>query len=31
VEPNNTYLTINGPFISGKSYSGYLDHAKDFF
>ncbi len=30
-EPNNTYLTANGPLRSGRDYNGYPDDEKDYF
>ena len=30
-EPNNTYLTANGPLRSGRDYNGYPNDEKDYF
>jgi hypothetical protein len=30
-EPNNTYLTANGPLLSGRDYYGYPNDEKDYF
>lgn len=31
LEPNNTYLTANGPLRSARDYNGHPDDAKDYF
>jgi hypothetical protein len=30
-EPNDTYLTANGPLRSGRDYNGYANDEKDYF